>query len=132
MRRSVPAISLDQLATRLSLMGPFLLKVDVQGAELSVLAGADQILAQAEYVLLEVSFFRFFAGGPVMGEVIEYMRARGFVPYDVLGFQYRPWDGALAQVDLAFTREQGPLRAVQLYATADQRRAQWARPTGRP
>jgi FkbM family methyltransferase len=122
--RTVPAVTLDGLRVKHGLKAPFLLKADVQGAELDVLAGATETLRESEYVVLEVSFFEFFRGGPLFHEVVAFMQARGFVPYDVFGFQYRPLDGALSQADVAFVRERGPFRQHHFYATREQREQQ--------
>jgi FkbM family methyltransferase len=62
--RMVPVITLDSLANDRGAIPPFLLKIDVQGAELDVLSGGERLLRSAEYVLLEASFFEFFTGGP--------------------------------------------------------------------
>jgi hypothetical protein len=89
-----------------------------------VLAGATETLRAAEYVVLEVSFFEFFRGGPLFHDVLAFMQARGFVAYDIFGFQYRPLDGALSQADVAFVRERGAFRQHHFYATREQREAQ--------
>jgi len=128
--RTVEAVTLDGLAAQFGLSGPYLLKLDVQGAELAVLRGAPAVLAAAEYVLLEVSLFEFFEGGPVLTEVVDFMHAGGFTVYDVSGWQYRPLDQALAQLDMAFVKTEGALRASRAYATASQRAAQWTRASG--
>jgi FkbM family methyltransferase len=125
--RVVPGRTLDDLCQTLDLHGPYLLKVDVQGAELEVLEGAPAVLRATEYVLLEVSLFRFFVGGPDVAEVIASMRSRGFVAYDLFHPIYRPLDGALSQFDLAFVREGGRFRREHVYATPGQRQAQDAR-----
>jgi FkbM family methyltransferase len=122
--RTVRSVTLDRLLDEKGLPGPYLLKVDVQGAELEVLAGAERTLRDAELVVLEVSFFKFFEAGPECAEVIAYMKVRGFVPYDIVGRQYRPLDGALSQADLAFVREHGIFRRQHAYAIAEQRDAQ--------
>ena len=49
----VPATTLDALQTQLSLKPPFLLKLDVQGAEADVLAGASDFLKQTHVVICE-------------------------------------------------------------------------------
>ena len=122
--RTVPAVTLDGLRADLGLQAPFLIKADVQGAELDVLAGATETLREADYVVLEVSFFEFFRGGPLFHDVVAFMQSRGFVAYDVFGFQYRPLDGALSQADVAFVREQGAFRRHHIYATREQRERQ--------
>ncbi|MCI0428871.1 MAG: FkbM family methyltransferase [Nitrospiraceae bacterium] len=122
--RTVRAITIDGLLKETVAKGPFLLKVDVQGAELEVLRGAERMLADTEYILLEVSLFRFFQDGPDFNDVILYMKSRGFVAYDISGLQYRPLDNALSQVDVAFVKEEGLFRQWHFYATSEQREAQ--------
>ncbi len=46
------------------------------------------------------------------------------MPYDVCGLAYRPLDNALAQLDIAFVREDGPFRRHHHYASAAQRSEQ--------
>lgn len=122
--RVVPAVMVDTLVGEIGMKGPFLLKIDVQGAELDVLKGAERVLQDCEYVILEVSFFSFFHNGADCCEIIAYMKQKGFVPYDIVGLQYRPLDQALSQADIAFVKETGPFRRHNFYATPQQREAQ--------
>ncbi|MEP6957180.1 MAG: FkbM family methyltransferase [Nitrospirota bacterium] len=122
--RTVRAITIDGLVNETGAKGPFLLKVDVQGAELEVLRGAERILSNAEYIVLEVSLFRFFQDGPDFHDVVQYMKSHGFVAYDISGLQYRPLDHALSQIDIAFVKEEGLFRERHFYATPEQREAQ--------
>ncbi len=114
--REVPVVTLDEVCAEKKLRGPYLVKADVQGAELQVLAGARR-------ALLEVTLFGTMIGGPQFADVISRMKELGFVAYDVFGFSYRPFDNALCQVDMAFVREDGLFRKVHVYATPEQRRA---------
>lgn len=122
--RVVPAITVDGICTGRKLDGPFLIKVDVQGAELDVLMGASRTLGDTEYVLVEVSFFQFFDGGPQISDVIRFMKGKGFVPYDMFDFQYRLLDGAMSQADIAFVKETGKFREYHFYAKRNQRELQ--------
>jgi FkbM family methyltransferase len=126
-RRTVPVVTRDDLVAERGLPGPFVLKVDVEGAELQVLAGARETLARTDVVLLEVSFFQLVAGGAEVAEVVAWMRDAGFSPYDIYHGHLRPLDGALAQVDMAFVRTDGPLRADHRYATPEQADALYRR-----
>jgi FkbM family methyltransferase len=119
-QRTVPVVTLDEVCSERP--GPYVLKVDVQGAELEVIAGAEQFLRQAELVVLETSLFQFYAGGPDLHGVVDAMKRRGFVVYDIVGARCRPLDGALAQVDLVFAPERGALRAVDAYVSPEQER----------
>jgi FkbM family methyltransferase len=116
--REVPAITIDQLRREKGLQGPMLLKVDVQGAELDVLEGARETLEDAEYVILESSFFQFFPEGPLVGDLVEYMGRRGFALYDLMGIQHRPLDGAISMVDAAFVKASGRFRQTHRFQTS--------------
>jgi FkbM family methyltransferase len=118
--RTVPVITIDEVCLERNLRGPFLIKVDVQGAELQVLAGATRTLNETEAIILEVSLFGFWRDSPQFYDVIARMKQHGFVPYDFCGFLYRPIDNALAQVDMVFARENGLLRRTYLFATPEQ------------
>lgn len=122
--RVVPLRRLDGLAAEAGLpAGPLLLKVDVQGAELDVLAGAGALLERDCAVILEVSLLPFFKGGPLAADVVAAMAARGYALYDIFGLCQRPLDGAMAQCDMVFVRADGPLRRDHRYATPEQRAA---------
>ena len=117
-------VSPDDLVSDGLIKPPDLIKVDVQGAELQVLAGATRTLREAEAVVLEVSLFGFLIGGPQLYEIVQWMKQSGFVVYDIFGGHYRPLDRALAQVDMVFVREDGLFRRSHAFATPEQREAQ--------
>lgn len=119
--RTVPVVTVDDLVTEKNLKGPFLLKLDVQGFELAVLDGALKTLEDTELVVLEVSMFAFAKGGPEFFEVVSYMKDKGFVAYDFFGWNSRPLDSALGQLDVAFVKENGLFRKSSSYATKLQR-----------
>lgn len=121
--REVRTLRLDELVLTRTLPSPYLIKVDVQGAELQVLDGASKLLPDTELVILEASLFAIFVGGPQLYDVMRYMKERGFVAYDLFGPFYRPLDMALAQIDIAFVKENGLFRQSHFVATAEQRRA---------
>jgi len=122
--RTVQAIELDSLLGAGRIKPPFLLKIDVQGVELDVLSGSEKILRGTEYLILEVSFFKFFEGGPRFHEVVSFMNSKGFVAYDIYGLAYRPLDKALSQVDISFVKKAGLFQEHHYYATPTQREEQ--------
>jgi FkbM family methyltransferase len=124
--RSVPVTTVDELVREHGLEPPFLLKVDVQGAEREVVAGASATLPSADAVICEVSFFGFFYDGTPFEELIRTMRDTGFVVYDIGNLARRPLDGALSQADILFVPESSPARREHVYAAPDQRAAQTA------
>ncbi len=118
--REVPVVRIDDLVRERGLPGPYVLKVDVEGAELSVLDGATEVLRETEVVLLEVRFFELVPGAAQLHDVVPYMRERGFVAYDVFGGAIRLSDGALAVTNLAFVREDGRFRRDHAFGTPEQ------------
>jgi FkbM family methyltransferase len=122
--RSVQTVAVDDVVREQTAPAPYFLKVDVQGAEGAVLAGAADVLGRSELVILEVSFLPFFEGGVSFHELVIYMHDRGFAVYDMIDPLYRPLDGALAQTDIAFVPIDSPLRAEHAFASPGQRQSQ--------
>lgn len=116
--RRIPAITLDELCQERNLSGPYLIKVDVDGTEVDVLAGAVRILQETEYVIVEATLF-----GQIYA-VINFMKSQGFVAYDIVDLEYRPLDAALSQVDIAFVNKFGRFRKnARFCATKEQEEA---------
>jgi len=120
--RTVPMVTLDELCAHRNLEGPFLIKLDTQGSELSVLEGARKVLSETDVIIMEVSLFELYRTAPQFYDVVQWMKKHGFVTYDMFGGQNRPLDNALAQVDLVFVKEDSFLRQHHFYATPEQRR----------
>lgn len=122
-KRRVACLRVDDLCSRFGFVGPFVIKVDVQGYELSVLDGCTGILPQTEAVVLEVNFFPFAPGMPELHEVVAYMSSFGFVAYDIYGGHNRPLDMARAQADVVFVKKDGAFRLRHEWGTEAQRKA---------
>ena len=84
----VPATTLDALREELALKPPFLLKLDVQGAEASVLKGAARLLKDTHAVIVETDIDDFQSINAVMLK-------RGFILFDLTDFNHIA-DGTLA------------------------------------
>jgi FkbM family methyltransferase len=108
--RVVPVVTLNDLIREHGLRPPHLLKVDVEGAELAVLAGADRVLAETPVVILEVSVRDATGVGPELHEVVTYMKRAGFVVYDIVGAVVDRDGGGLQHVDLVFVHEHATFR----------------------
>jgi len=125
-RRSVPVVRLDDVARERDLVGPFVVKVDVEGAELEVLSGALDVLRATDLVLMEVSLFEFTRGAPQFHDVVSWMHDHGFVVADLFDAYNRLLDGALARMDVAFVQEEGRFRQSHSYGTSEQLDALYA------
>jgi len=119
-QRTVQVVRVDETVNELGLAGPYILKIDVQGGELDVLAGCSAILDQVVAISLEVSLFQFMSGAPQCVEVVDHLAKLGFVPWDVIPGWTRPLDQALGQLDIVFVPENGPLRENHSFATQAQ------------
>lgn len=62
---------------------PNLIKLDVQGAELDILKGAELCVDHAKYILLEAqNKFDYNVGAPKIQEIKEYLESKGFIYYE--------------------------------------------------
>jgi len=101
--------TLDNKAESAALQVPLLLKLDVQGFELEVLAGGRRTLRLSEVVIMEVSLLPCNDGGPLFADVIAFMKEEGFVVFDFCGQHRREGDKVLVQTDVAFVRNDSRL-----------------------
>lgn len=83
--------------------GGTLLKIDTQGTELSVLAGAQQTLSAIEWVYVEASYVELYEGQNLAPEVIDFLARVGF---ELSGVFNTATDatGAAVQSDFLFSK----------------------------
>ena len=102
--QKVDLVCLDDIASRLELRKPMLVKLDVQGYEDKVISGGKSVIGQADIVITELSVEQLYDGQPLFDEIYKAMTS--------MGFQYRgnydqlcsPDDGRVLQVDGIFTK----------------------------
>jgi len=104
----VTVSTLEQLIVEHDFQDCSLLKLDLQGHELSALAGAGQWFGRIEAILTEVSWLPI-GNVPTLTAVMARFGERGYLPYDVFGQNHRPLDGALWQSDFIFVRRDSAL-----------------------
>jgi FkbM family methyltransferase len=106
----VPVVPLDTLIDKYKLSGPFLLKVDVEGAELDVLKGAEQTLKKCDIVILETWVnVPGSAGAPDFADLVSFMKIQGFVVFDFFA-GHTHQNGVLAHIDTVFVKEESRYR----------------------
>ena len=97
----VRTLRLDEEVAPGTIDRPALLKIDVQGAELSVLRGAVGLLPDLDAILVESSFAELYAGQALADDVIRFLHASGFALVAIAG-PTRDAKGNVLQADLVF------------------------------
>jgi hypothetical protein len=102
----VPVIRLDQAAASfLSEAQNIFLKVDVQGFELEVLAGAEEILPRIVGAQLELSLVPLYQGQALYPELMRFMEGQGFEVWGIIPGLVDNSSGRLVQTDVVFFRK---------------------------
>ena len=108
--------SLNSILTKRNIAKVDLIKLDVQGYELEVLAGFDKYMDTTDAILTEASLLDIHKGVPLVRDMINYMGDKGFVLYDICSVSTRrPLDNALWQTDLLFVKENSVFRQDKRY-----------------
>lgn len=100
-RITVTTRRLDSLVAEHGLPPPDLIKLDVQGAELAVLAGAGAAVEGCAAIIAELSFLRMNEGAPLAAEVIAEIDRLNFKCVDVCKIHRTRVDSVL-QLDILF------------------------------
>jgi FkbM family methyltransferase len=104
-RVTVRQTTLDTLyAERLETLPPTLLKIDVQGYEPQVLAGATRCLAKVQLVQIELSLQPLYAGQQLWLKVVETMEQHGYQIWAMHPAFCDPRTGQVLQADGLFAR----------------------------
>lgn len=97
---AIPKARLDTIMAQEQPATPFLLKIDVDGHEMSVLRGATETLENTSIVIIEAPLNRVAL--PHFFERSAFLMNAGFHLMDIAELAY--YDGVLWQVDLVFVR----------------------------
>jgi FkbM family methyltransferase len=104
-KEKVPIQRLDDVVPATTIHSRIFLKLDVQGFELQVIAGAPKTFSQAIAVQLEMSLTPLYQGETLMPEMSTMMAEHGLTLWDVEPSFRNPTTGRLLQVDALFVRE---------------------------
>jgi len=80
---AVTVVTLDTWMKNKALPRPLLLKLDLEGYELAALSGAGNLLAQTDFVLVEVVFILLRDGQPSFTDIASFLSSKGFSVMDV-------------------------------------------------
>jgi FkbM family methyltransferase len=94
---------LDKIYSEDQLPIPDVIKLDVQGYELDVLQGGVDVLAGTKYLVVELSFQRFYEGQPPLWELLKFLEDNHYALI-AHGFEWKsPGDpNRMLQVDGIF------------------------------
>lgn len=94
--RTVPMRKLDTIVSERSLEKPFFLKIDVDGAELKILEGAQNILPDCSVICIEAGITNIF-------QRADAIRRYGFQLFDLVDICY--YNDRLVQMDAIFVND---------------------------
>ena len=80
-KRDIKVSTLDEIFLNEKISHPILIKMDVQGYELEVLKGANDLLKKTDYLLLEVSENEMYQNQPTEKTIVEYLKNFNFEIY---------------------------------------------------
>lgn len=98
----IPVKRLDDFQSEWEKYSRILLKIDVQGFELSVLKGAVEVLKNCAYVYAECSETELYVGQALYRDVADFLEQRGFRSQS--RHNETVVDGKLVQADYLFVR----------------------------
>jgi FkbM family methyltransferase len=101
--RQVLVYRLAQLIDPASIPPASLLKIDVQGFELDVLQGCEDLLPKFSHLYIECSFIELYAGQALAHQIMAWLQARDFVLSSIHNLYYGK-DGLAVQGDFLFSR----------------------------
>jgi FkbM family methyltransferase len=103
MIRAVATVRLDTLIAAERLPPADLIKIDVQGAELDVIAGAKTALSRCEALIIELSLAGYNKDAPLIGETLPAVTQLGFRCVDICEL-HRAGAGNVLQADFLFVK----------------------------
>lgn len=101
--RRVLVYPLAQLIDPASIPPASLLKIDVQGFELDVLQGCEEILQKFSHLYIECSFIELYGGQALAHQVIAWLAARNFGLSSIHNLSYGK-NGMAVQGDFLFSK----------------------------
>jgi FkbM family methyltransferase len=101
--RQVMVYPLSQIIDPASIPSASLLKIDVQGFELDVLQGCEDILQKFSHLYIECSFIELYEGQALAHQIIAWLEERNFVLSSVHNLYYGK-SGLAVQGDFLFSK----------------------------
>ncbi len=101
---TLPCRTLDSVIEENNLPIPQFLKIDTQGSEIDIMAGAKRVMGKADLVYLECPIIEFNKGAPNIFDYLMLMSSYGYIPTDVL--EIHRSEEVLLQIDVMFIKDE--------------------------
>jgi len=101
----VSSAKLDTLFRDRVLEKPILLKIDAQGAEGLIIDGAEELLNDVKWIILEVPFINLYNGELKFNDLVNKLASRGFSFDRPLNFHLDPKSGGIMEMDGLFVHK---------------------------
>lgn len=98
----VPVVTLDTVMTDKAVTGRGVVKIDVQFAEHLVIEGAQKLLANVDFLIVELTLLRQVPEARTFLEMVNQLEEIGFKYFDDIGGWRCPMTGILEQKDVVF------------------------------
>jgi FkbM family methyltransferase len=99
---TLPCRTLDSVIEENNLPIPQFLKIDTQGSEIDIMAGAKKVMGKADLVYLECPIIEYNKGSPNIFDYLMSMSSYGYIPTDVL--EIHRSEEVLLQIDVMFIK----------------------------
>jgi FkbM family methyltransferase len=96
---------LDQVANKLMIEFPLLIKVDVQGYEIQVLKGGIETFQKAQAIIIETSHEHLYENQPLFDDIYCQLKSWGFNYKGSIDQMCSPTTGAVLQSDSIFVKD---------------------------
>jgi FkbM family methyltransferase len=106
-RISVPVTTLNQIVASSGAPLPEMVKIDAEGFDLKVLAGASDLFGKTDIFLVEATVCSYYDNS--VAEVVRFMAKSGYNLMDITELNRSPKHRVLWLCDLAFLRDGSPL-----------------------
>jgi len=99
---TLPCRTLDSVIEENNLPIPQFLKIDTQGSEIDIMAGAKKVMGKADLVYLECPIIEYNKDSPNIFDYLMLMSSYGYIPTDVL--EIHRSEEVLLQIDVMFIK----------------------------
>ncbi len=97
--------TLDAVFSQTTFSHPLLIKLDVQGFESEVIKGGSAILAQADIIISELSFYELYTNQPLFNTIYKQLQALGFMYVGSIEQLHSPLNNKVLQADGVFIKQ---------------------------